>query len=51
MIELFEPCATGKIANSSDLFVGLPSYIFQLKTVGRAETLESWPSEKGVNAK
>ena len=23
----------------------------QLKTVGRAETFESWPSEKGVNSK
>ena len=27
------------------------SMLFQLKTVGRAETFESWPSEKGVNSK
>ena len=26
-------------------------YISQLKAVGRAETFESWPSEKGVNSK
>ena len=25
-------------------------YFSQLKTVGRAETFESWPSEKGVNS-
>ena len=48
-------CAAGRIANSSDLFVAYtairPSYISQLKTVVRAETFESWPSEKGVNSK
>ena len=28
-----------------------PSYISQLKMVGRAATFESWPSDKGVNSK
>ena len=28
-----------------------PSYILQLKTVGRTDTFESWPSENGVNSK
>ena len=29
----------------------LRQYFSQLKTVGGAETFESWPSEKGVNSK
>ena len=53
-IELFERCAAGRIANSRDLFVGLYCYTAviysQLKTVDRAETFESWLSEKGVNS-